>query len=247
MGYYFSNNRNYYRNFNFSNDFSIYLIKRINILHIIFYLMKEIELTELFCKELNKLNVKYKRELRKGSYHNEGYLDIVSITNDSNIDKLYIKLIAYEVKMSSITSAFHQAMSNKYYSGCFLSYVIYPKKPQLKTIEKFKKNGIGLILFRNNSFFVKIKPKINISQKYIRSELGFKKLKRNWIENRSGRIFSNKEINNESEQMNINYNWIGNYDIECPYCERKGFVCVINKKKRVCMDCNKVYFLDDFK
>lgn len=202
--------------------------------------MKEVELVELFCKEIGKLGIVYKRELRKGSYHNEGYVDIVSITEDSNINNLNVKLICYEAKINGITTALQQACGNSHSS--FLSYVIYPLKPRNSTIEKFQNLGIGLILYSKGKFIIKVKPRMNLDY---RKRMYGRKLIRNWIENREGRAFSEREIKNEDQQIPINYNWSGNSYLKCPFCKSKSYVCIVERLKRWCISCDRVYHVKD--
>lgn len=152
--------------------------------------MKEIELIDNFCNylEQNQKKLEYKRELRRGSYHNEGYIDIV-IRNEFN------EFSAIEAKINSYSAVLTQATSNYFFFH--YSYILYPRTPIKKLLQKTRKYGIGLIIPVDGVFQVLIKPRSSIFRKYkISSRYFFERSKkyRNWNENRIGRKFSEKEL-----------------------------------------------------
>jgi hypothetical protein len=157
---------------------------------------KEIELIDLFCEYLEKHNCRYKRELRRYSYHNEGYIDIVIKKDD--------KFIGIEAKLNNFQSVLSQALST--YHLCHYAYILYPKRPNRKNIDKCKEYGIGLIIPKNNGDFeYLIRSKLD-------KELGLK-IKRNWRENRIGRKLNLKEIpegydKRKLEQLSPTYEWV---------------------------------------
>jgi hypothetical protein len=163
---------------------------------------KEIELVDKFCEWLNKRDCRYKREIRKGSYHNEGYIDIIL-----RIGKLFIGI---EAKLSGISEVIYQASGNQI--RCEYSYILYPKKPQKKSLEKIKKYGIGIIIYNSdtNKFEILIRAK---RSKYVMYNL---LMERNWKENRIGRIFKKNELpdgypNEKIEALEPTYSWVKTY------------------------------------
>lgn len=161
---------------------------------------KELELIDLFCEYLERNNCQYKRELRRYSYHNEGYIDIV-IKKDN-------KFIGIEAKLNNFQSVLSQALST--YHLCHYAYILYPKKPSKKNIDKCKKYGIGLIVPKENGDFEYL-----IESKLDKEWFG-SKIKRNWRENRIGRILNLKEIpenydQKKLEQLKPDYKWVKSY------------------------------------
>lgn len=167
-------------------------------------MMKEIELIDKFCEYLKQNNYVYKRELRRGSYYNEGFVDIV-IQNDQGI------LCAVEAKITAFTSVLHQAAGNRGYFT--YSYILYPRLPTRSLIDKTRHyETVGLILPTNETFTefkVVLKPKAFGYQYHSHSEW---KIQRNWDENRVGRYLTEKEFppgysNEQREQLKPDYSY----------------------------------------
>lgn len=139
--------------------------------------MKEIVFVDQFCEYLTELGLKYKREVRKGSYHSEGYMDVVIKNNGI--------LIGVEAKISGFGDVFRQARR----VGLYLpySYILMPSLSK-RSVEKCKDQGIGVIIFKNNQFQVIQKPKV-FNYHYFWKKRYYKVL-RNWIQNRCGRVIS---------------------------------------------------------
>ena len=166
--------------------------------------MKEIELVDLFCDFLSKNNYIYKRELRKGSYHNEGYIDIVIKNNGL--------LIGIEAKILGISSVISQASSNRLRLP--YNYILILKISK-KSLNKAKQRGLGVIIYdsKKNTFSIIQKP--HFPQWYWLENYYYKIL-RNWIQNRIGRVISpnSKELpeNYNEEKLSIinpSYDWVG--------------------------------------
>lgn len=160
---------------------------------------KEIELIDSFCEWLDKRNCLYKREIRKRSYHNEGYIDIIL--------KIGTIFIGIEAKLSGISEVIYQASGNLI--RCEYSYILYPKKPIKRSLDKIRKYGIGLIIYNSNTdrFEHIIKAK---RSKYVLYNLI---MKRNWKENRVGRFFKKEELPEEYPEEKIEaleptYSWV---------------------------------------
>jgi hypothetical protein len=156
--------------------------------------MKEIEFIDKFCEYLKQRNYVFKRELRRGSYYSQGFIDIV-IQNPKGF------LCAIEAKLNAFQEVLHQASSNRVYFR--LSYILYPRMPSKDNLAKIKKIGVGLILPNqdNSEFNVKIKPPY---QDYYHFDSSYSKIQRNWDENRVGRYLTPKEIPDDysEEQRN---------------------------------------------
>lgn len=143
---------------------------------------KEIELTDLFCAFLDKQNCQYRQELRRKSYHNEGYIDLVI--------KIGSIFIAVESKLNDFQGVFSQAAGNRLF--CDYSYILYPIYSKSKKIKDLRKCGIGLIYFDDKSDTFKIpisSKKSKLCDPYYKAFIA-----RNWEENRSGRILHESEI-----------------------------------------------------
>lgn len=159
--------------------------------------MKELELIDKFCKVLDGLNLPYKRELRRGSWHNQGYIDIVIFAGT---------FIAIEAKVSNFRQVISQAAGDHGYVP--YSYVLYPKMPSKKGLERIREYGIGLIILDRGQFKV-IKPSNRST--FLFSGC-YKKIKRNWKENRIGRPITQKEIpdhytKEQIEKLKPKYEW----------------------------------------
>lgn len=159
--------------------------------------MKEIELVDKFCDFLKKKGYNFKRELRKGSYHNDGYIDVV-IKDDG-------KFVGIEAKIKNFRGALYQASYVQVL--CNYSYILYPILPK-KHLDKCRKYGIGLIIPNGNEFKIVIKPKLSLRCYYIS-----KRIIRNWNENRAGRPFSPKELpenypEERLKELKCTYDWV---------------------------------------
>ena len=143
---------------------------------------KEIELVDRFCEWLEKRNCQYKREIRKGSYHNEGYIDVIL--------KIGQLLIGIEAKLNNFRAVLNQASRNMVL--CHYSYILYPKEPSKLFVDLIKQYRIGLIVFnsKKDRFELSVRAK---RSKYVLSN-AIKKVDRNWNENRVGRFFKKEEI-----------------------------------------------------
>jgi len=153
--------------------------------------LKEIELVDAFCEFLKMEDYEFKRELRKGSYHCEGYVDVVIKS------KLFENmLVGVEAKINgfqSVLSQCHQMLFRFPYM-----YILYPKLPSTKSLKKLVKYRVspGLIIPRDNSlkeFYVYKKPrtKFRYFKEVLRTDT---KIWRNWNENRCGRKIHDKEL-----------------------------------------------------
>lgn len=176
---------------------------------------KEIELIDLFCEYLDKRGCKYKRELRKRSYHNDGYIDIVI--------RIGYTFIAIEGKLNGFQSVFYQATGNLI--SCNYSYILYPRIPRSKLVNDLKKNTIGLIIFNpeTNNFEISVRAK---KSKYL-SKYTTIIIKRNWDENRCGRVFTKRELPlgypaKKLEALKPTYEWVRtNKEIKRNLLEKK--------------------------
>lgn len=161
--------------------------------------MRELELIDLYCNILDKRKIPYKREVRKGSYHNEGYIDI--LLNIGN------RFVAIESKTNNFSAVFSQSSRNLVL--CNYSYILFPKLPSIQNIRKCRKSGIGLIILQRNKFKIILSGN---KSKYVIIKC-LVKIERNWNENRNGRSFSDKEIpSNYTKEMKENlkskYEWV---------------------------------------
>jgi hypothetical protein len=142
--------------------------------------LKELELIDIFCEYLDEKGLEYKREVRKGSYHNEGYIDIVFLSKEGN-------LCGVEAKVNGFQNVFWQASGNR--CLCYYNFILYPRLPRnLEKLEEY--GGIGLFILVDNKIKLIRNPE---RSKYVnRGRL--EKMWRNWRENRCGRYFTAKEI-----------------------------------------------------
>ena len=167
--------------------------------------MKEIEFLDIFCHFLDQKGYDYKREFRRGSYHNEGYVDIVIYHNK--------KFIAIEAKVNSFGKALGQAAGNFIYFH--LSYILYPHVPNQRLLTRLNKTHIGLIILGESEAFIIYKKSTSFA-KVIKPYIT--KIKRNWLQNRAGRMLAPAEIptkydSQKVQQLRPTYSWVGGNDI----------------------------------
>ncbi|MHA1380221.1 MAG: hypothetical protein ACTSRG_17745 [Candidatus Helarchaeota archaeon] len=174
--------------------------------------MKEIIFVDNFCEFLEERRIKYKRELWRGTRINEGYVDIV-------ISKSI--LIGVEAKLNNFKGVLNQAWINTLYFP--LSYILYPRFPSYKNIKKLKKTNIGLIIPRGKKFRIVRKPKFNKTCFY-------DVIKRNWNENRVGRIIHKFEIPidydlKKIEKLKCSYDWLkSQFELDLKYKKQKRLI-----------------------
>jgi len=147
--------------------------------------------------------------LRKGSYHNEGYVDIV-------IKEKHF-LISVEAKINGFSAVLGQASGNFVFFS--YSYILYPRIPSKKSLLVLKNSGVGLIIPQGDSFQVYKKPKWNhhVWKKYRGNSNDV--IKRNWKEDRIGRLVNASEIpdNYDDEKLHSlkpTYEWTNKKKIE---------------------------------
>ncbi len=171
--------------------------------------MKEIELVDAFCDFLEKEGYEYKRELRYGSYHNEGYCDIVI---KSKIFKHM--LVGIEAKINGFQAVLSQAYRSAYFFA--FGYILYPRLPSKKSLKKLNSlsSAPGLILPKDNSlkeFYIHTKPRIDF--KYFRRDEYGGRIWRNWKENRCGRKIHSRELPEgydleKAKSLEDDYTWV---------------------------------------
>lgn len=162
--------------------------------------MKEIELIDIFCSYLESKKIEYKRELRKGGWHNEGYFDIVV--------KIGNKYHAIEAKINNFSAVFHQSVGNRVLIP--YSWILYNKQPTVKSIRKCKRFGIGLVIFKNEKFKFIYHPSPKAYDFMLKHQ--FEKVKQNWRENRCGRVIHKKELPENYDRKKVDdllpiYEW----------------------------------------
>ena len=139
--------------------------------------------------------------MRKGSYHNEGYFDILI--------KLGNKFHGIEAKCNNFSGLLSQGAGNRVLIPS--SWILYNKLPSRKSIITCKKYGVGLIIFFHNKFkFLNKAPRKPYD---VMSSERFEKIKRNWRENRIGRIIHKNEIPEDYSREKIknlepSYDWV---------------------------------------
>lgn len=144
--------------------------------------MKELELIDIFCKYLDEKNIEYKREVRKGIYHNEGYIDVLI--------KMGNEYHAIEAKITAYKSVIKQACENK--TLVQYSWILTNKKPSGYHIMMCKKDNIGIFSLCNGKIEVISNPDDHIGKFFVTSK--YETLDRNWRMNRYGRKFKDNEI-----------------------------------------------------
>lgn len=166
---------------------------------------KEIELIDDYCNFLDKQGCVYKREVRRGSYHGEGYIDVLIKKNDI--------FIAVEVKLKGFQAVLYQAIGN--IARCELSYILYPRKPRVDIVNKCRWGNmegnytqVGVIIPNGKDNFSYLLKSMPYGKKY-HSRI----IERNWNENRVGRPIHKKELpdNYDPEKLNKlkpDYKWV---------------------------------------
>ena len=167
--------------------------------------MKEIVFIDQFCEFLTSIPYEFKREVRKLGHHSDGYVDIVI--------KNHGILIGIEAKMNSFASVIAQASGNRLLFP--YNYILVPKLSNY-FLKIARRRGLGVIIPKDDRFEIILKPSPPFEQwyidRYIRNSL------RNWIQNRKGRLFSQKELppnysQEKLDQLHANKNWRGStYD-----------------------------------
>lgn len=160
-------------------------------------IIKEIELLDRFCELLAARNYQFKREFRRGSYHNEGYVDIVVLHNR--------KFIAIEAKVRDFRRVLAQAACN--FAYFHLSYILYPKIPSQNFLSNL--NHVGLIVPDDNEQFIIFKKSTSFAKVM---KPCITKIKRNWLQNRVGRILAPAELPEHYDPQKVNslkptYEW----------------------------------------
>ena len=189
--------------------------------------MKEIELVDAFCDFLNREGYEFKRELRYGSYHNEGYCDIVVKS------KLFENmLVGIEAKINGFQAVLGQARVSC--ARFAFGYILYPKLLSKKSLEKLKKYSIspGLIIPKEESlieFYIHSKPRFH--SRYFSFNYYGSKIWRNWNENRCGRKIHDKELpegydREKAKALEDDYEW---YSIQA---DKKDKLKLERKKER---------------
>lgn len=171
--------------------------------------MKEIELVDAFCEFLNREGYEFKRELRKGSYHCEGYVDVV------------IKSQIFENMLVGVEAKINGFQSVLYQCRCMglrfpYMYILYPKLPSTKSLKKLVKyrESPGLIIPRDDSlkeFYIHKKPRTLFCffKQVLRTDT---KIWRNWNENRCGRKIHDRELpegydREKAKALEDDYEW----------------------------------------
>jgi hypothetical protein len=206
---------------------------------------KEIDLVNSFCEWLEKKGLEFKRELRKGSYHNDGYVDVV-IKDDYQPHPPRVLLTAVEAKMNDFRSVMSQATTNTLWFA--RSFILYPRLPRKSVLEKYKDESrqlwgnIGLIIPDGDGFKVVIKVHPLVFPFTKKQSYSFK-TQRNWFENRAGRVLSKKECSDDDKKREIepDYLWTKNRSFKerCIGCGRVGLVIFFNDEERWCYSCDK--------
>lgn len=166
--------------------------------------MKEIELLDRFCEFIGQKGYQYKREFRRGSYHNEGYVDVVIYYHK--------KFIAIEAKVNNFQKVLGQAAGNFVYFH--LSYILYPHLPSQCLLSRL--NHVGLIVPEKDNQFIIFKKSTSFA-KVIKPYTT--KIKRNWLQNRVGRMLAPAEIPvhydpQKVQQLRPTYSWVGGKEVK---------------------------------
>lgn len=157
--------------------------------------MKEIDLVDRFCKFLEGQKIKYKRELWRGSFFDEGYIDIVIFKKN---------YIGIEAKLNNFNAVLMQAWINTLYFP--LSYILYSKFPSKNNLKELEKTSVGLIIPRDKGFKILRKPKLN-------NPCFYDIIIKNWDQNRAGRKFNDLEIPKnykieKLKELECSYDWL---------------------------------------
>jgi hypothetical protein len=189
--------------------------------------VKEIELIDAYCQFLQAKGYEFKRELRRGSYYSEGFIDIVIK------HKTLFMLTAVEAKIVGFKQVLMQALGNSVFFH--YSFILYPRIPR-GSLDRMRKYGIGLIIPQDQSFKCVVKAKLNVRRWSARID-------RNWYQNRVGRVLHTREIpaNYENELPLPNYNWtkLDTVRDKCPFCHLRYCVSQINETTQICTHCNQ--------
>ena len=194
--------------------------------------MKEIELIDQFCTYLTNLHFEFKRELRKGSYHSQGYVDIVIKLGENPL-----QFTAIEAKVDNFRQVIQQAIYNSLYFTH--SFILIPKNPSEKVLKICKEIGIGIISLKDKEFQISLKTKFQNKYMHISND----KIIRNWFQNRCGRVLSKREIPEDYNSENLptpTFDWVKNKEI-CPFCKnKKGFGIVkLTPEVTWCISCQE--------
>jgi len=166
---------------------------------------KEIELIDDYCKFLDKQGCEYKREVRRGSYHSEGYIDILIKKKDI--------FIAVEAKLKGFQAVLYQAIWNL--MRCELSYILYPRTPRVDFVKKCRWGNmegsytqVGVIIPNGKDNFLYL-----LRSKPYGKDYHSEKIERNWNENRVGRPIHEKELpdnydREKIEKLKPDYKWV---------------------------------------
>jgi len=160
--------------------------------------MKEIELVDNFCNYLKQRGYRYKRELRRGSYHSDGYVDVVILDGF---------LIGIEAKINGFSQVLTQVWNNVIMFP--LNYILYPRKPNKKGWSKLEESYAGLIIPYKDEFKIERKPRFS---KYFDRYYFKHYIWRNWVQNRVGRIFHDHEVPDDYpeeklQKLACSYDW----------------------------------------
>jgi len=155
---------------------------------------------DAFCAFLDRQGVRYKRELRKRSYHNEGYCDVVIRSSDG-------RYTGVEAKMNGFGALVQQIHGNRLLYH--YNYALYPSVP--KTAESL--NECGLIVPASPSmqeFVIHRKVRMTMTAYYCMKEVKHYKTERNWNENRAGRIIHEKELPEgySGDHLKPTFDWV---------------------------------------
>jgi len=163
--------------------------------------VKEIELLDAFCAFLDKKGIQYKREVRKRSYHNEGYCDVVIRSSDG-------RFMGIECKINGFGTLVMQVLSNR--CTYHYNYALYPRVP--KNIDSLKECGLILpVTDTLTEFKIHRKVKIEMIAYYCMGRVKYSKTERNWNENRVGRLLHASEIPEgySKDHLKPTFEWVG--------------------------------------
>jgi hypothetical protein len=123
------------------------------------------------------------------------------------------KFIAIEAKVNSFGKALGQAAGNFVYFH--LSYILYPHIPNQRLLTRLNKTNIGLIIPTGKDSFIIFKKSTSFAgtmKPYTT------KIKRNWLQNRVGRMLAPAEIPaqydpQKVQQLRPTYEWVGGKEV----------------------------------